>query len=82
MSSSLGSLLQQRELFEPPEIAVIKQFVFDRFQVIPGVIMQNTDIIIVVSGSALAGALRPHLSELKQACKTDKRLVLRVQHGA
>lgn len=82
MSSSLGNLLQQREFFEPPEISAIKQFVFERFQLTPGVIIQNTEIIIVIPSSALAGALRPQLPELKQACKINKRLVLRVQHGA
>jgi hypothetical protein len=79
MSNSIGSLLTQREFFEPPEIALIKQYVFEHYQVTPAVSIQNTEIIIGIGSSSLAGALRPQLGHIKQLCKTDKRLVLRIQ---
>lgn len=79
MTESIGSLLGQRELFEPPEIKIIQDFVQEKFQVKPQVMVGQSQIIIGVKGSALAGALRPLLTQIKDACQTDKRLVIRIQ---
>lgn len=79
MSDSIGSLLSGRERREPPEVQIIKTYVYAHFQATPQVTLQPRDIIIGVKSAALAGALRPHLLELQQACETDKRLVIRIQ---
>ena len=79
MADSIASLLSKRDMNEPPEVEIIKTFVFAHYQVTPMVTIQQRDIIIGVRSAALAGALRPRLRELKEACETDKRLVLRIQ---
>lgn len=79
MSDSIGSLLGQRQLFEPPEIKIIQDFVRQKFNVTPGVIMSEKQITIGVKSAALAGALRPLLLDITAACGTDKRLVIRIQ---
>ena len=79
MSESLGSLLAGRNIDQPPEVAIIQKFVEERFHSKPEVVVQEKQILITVKGAALAGALRPHLPDLKDACQTDKRLVIRIQ---
>lgn len=79
MADSLGSLLAKRSMDEPPEVQIIKTFVFAHYQTTPQVTVQQGNIIIGVKGAALAGALRPRLHELQEACQTDKRLVIRIQ---
>lgn len=76
---SLGNLLSGIKSDEPHEVTVIKEFVMQRFQATPTVSIGQRDITIIVKGSALAGALRPHLFELQQLCATPKRLVIRIQ---
>lgn len=79
MADSLESLLAGRKKAEPPEIAIIKSYVHDMFSVTPDVSMSEHQIIIGVKSSALAGALRPHLLQIKDACQTDKRLLIRIK---
>jgi hypothetical protein len=75
---NLGDLLAQRSPQEPPEVAIIKTFVYDQYQVTPTVMVREREIVIGVTSAALAGALRPQLPALKAACATDKRLLLRI----
>lgn len=79
MSDSIADLLAQRHIDEPAEIKIIQDFVQEKFQVKPQVMVGPSQIIIGVKGSALAGALRPLLTQIKDACQTDKRLVIRIQ---
>ena len=79
MSESLGDLLAGRQLNEPPEIKIIQDFLQEKFKVKPQVTVSDRQIIIGVKGSALAGALRPLLTQIKDACQTEKRLVIRIQ---
>lgn len=79
MSDSLGDLLANRKIDQPPEIAVIQQFVLEKFNSKPDVLIQEKQIVITVKGAALAGALRPLLPQLQEACQTKKRLVIRIQ---
>lgn len=79
MTESIGSLLADRNIDQPPEIAVIQGFVEERFQSKPEVMVKEKQIIIAVKGSGLAGALRPLLPQLQDACQTEKRLVIRIQ---
>lgn len=78
MSDSLGSLLSQRELFEPPEIARIKRFLMAEYQVGAQVGISGDKIVISVKGAALAGTLRMRLLELEQVAQTTKRLIIRI----
>ncbi len=78
MTNSLGDLLPQGRFEEPPEVRIIKDFVQEKFQQPVKVSIQQTQIIVHVQGSALAGALRTSLHELQALCQTDKRLVIRI----
>ncbi len=80
MSQSISELLGQRDFSEPPEIQIIRKFVQDKFNARAGVIVGHDRITISVNSSALAGALRLELINLKNLCKTDKKLVIRIQH--
>ncbi len=80
MSDSLGSLLSQRELFEPPEIKLIQAFIVQKFNVTPRVQVSATQIIVLVPGAAFAGALRPYTPQLQQAAQTTKKIIIRI-HG-
>jgi len=78
MSDSIADILSGQKFEEPPEIAVIKQFMADKFQSVGKVTVGPGQIIITVASSALAGTLRMHLHELKRLCQTQKRLVIRI----
>ena len=79
MAESIESLLAGRNIAEPSEIAIIKSFVEQKFQLVPDVAINEKQIIIIVQGAALAGALRPFLLQIQEECKTTKRLVIRIK---
>lgn len=79
MADAIGDILVGRQSEEPEEIRIIKKFICDMFQVEPKVSLMTDQIIIGVRGASLAGALRPHLFELQALCRTQKRLVIRIQ---
>ncbi len=79
MTDSLADLLGKRSFEEPPEIAIIKDFVAAKYQVVPTVSVNERQIIIGVPSAGLAGALRPELLQIKSLCNTEKRLVIRIQ---
>ena len=78
MGTSISDILGKRQFDEPQEIAIIKQFIAGHFGQTPRVKLTENAIIITVSSSALAGALRPRLHELQELAKTKKRLTLRI----
>ena len=78
MSNKIGDLLPTKRYEEPEEVQIIKSFVKETFDADAGVTVQSQQIVISVSGAALAGALRMHLHTLKQRCKTEKRLQIRI----
>lgn len=78
MSDSLADLLANRNFDEPEESKMIKEYIFAHFQADSNVTIQANQIIISVSNSSLAGALRPKLYELQQLCETKKRLSIRI----
>jgi len=78
MTSQIGELFDKSRFEEPAEVRVIKDFVYEKFQVIPQITIQQTQIIIGVPSAALAGALRMHLHQLQQLCQTEKRLAIRI----
>lgn len=78
MADSIGELLMQKDLGEPGEVLIIKNFLLDNYRAACNVSINNQQIVIAVAGASLAGALRMRLHELQGLCKTDKRLVLRI----
>jgi hypothetical protein len=78
MTDSIAEILGRQRFEEPEEVLVIKSFVKEHFDHIPGVAIQSSQIIISVPNAALAGTLRMHLHELASLCQTKKRLVIRI----
>ncbi len=78
MSESLGDLLAKKNLREPAEILVIRTFLHENYQADCQISTNQNQIVIVVKGASLAGAVRVRLHELQALCQTDKRLVLRI----
>jgi hypothetical protein len=74
----LADLLAKRGWEEPPEVGIIQSFLAKHYQATALITVQERQIIIAVKGSALAGAIRPQLHLLQEACHTDKKLVLRI----
>lgn len=79
MAESIESLLAGRKRSEPPEIAIVKEFVTNKFQYTPEVGLNERQVIITVKGSALAGALRLELIHLQELLQTSKRLIIRIK---
>lgn len=80
MTESIGDLLSGRRLNEPPEIKIIQDYVQLRYKVTPQVSVAGEQIIIGVKSAALAGTLRPQLPQIKDACQTEKRLIIRISN--
>lgn len=79
MTDSIGDLLQNRRLEEPPEIKIIQDFVQTKYEITPQVMVNQQQIVIGVKSAALAGTLRTQLPQIKTLCQTEKRLVIRIQ---
>jgi hypothetical protein len=76
---SLFDLLANRDLDEPPEMRLIKDYVNKHFKESVGVTAHDREVIITVRSSALAGALRTHTPQLQALLDdTTKRLIFRV----
>ncbi|TXG78129.1 hypothetical protein E6P97_00315 [Patescibacteria group bacterium] len=78
MTTSLADLLKNRAPAEPPEIAVIKEFVRTHYDAPCRVTVQTRLIVIQVSSAALAGSLRMRLHELQQQIGSERRLAIRI----
>lgn len=78
MTNSLGDILSNKNFDEPMEVQKIKQYVQRHFQSDVTVTLRETHIVIGVKNSALAGALRMQLHDIKQECQIDKRLIIRI----
>ncbi|MCA9329431.1 hypothetical protein KDA11_02210 [Candidatus Saccharibacteria bacterium] len=77
MSESLKDILKRRGSNNPPEIAIIKNFVEQRFKAVVTVSINDTQIIINTQNSALAGTLRLNIFELQNTVKSKKKLIIR-----
>lgn len=80
MADSLGDILngKTRKSNEPPEFAIIRARVIKEYKITPKLSMSNKNIIIGVPSAAIAGSLRLSLHEIREECKTDKRLLIRI----
>jgi hypothetical protein len=79
MSDSLASLLSRKDFDEPPEMAAIKSYVRKTFDEDCEVLVRERDIVITVSNSSLANALRLKVNELRDVAKTKKRIIFRIR---
>lgn len=75
---SLFTLLQNKDFDQPPEVAVIKDFVRKKYQADVHVRLSPQTIVMSVQSASLANSLRFDLPELKKSLQTDKRLSLRI----
>jgi hypothetical protein len=75
---SLFNILSKKGFDEPPEMASIKKYVHDEFNVDVGVQVRDRDIIIKVPNAALASTLRLRGPEIKRRCQLTKRLTFQI----
>lgn len=76
---SLFDLLSNRNIDEPPEIRVIKDYVREHFKETVGVLVRERDIVITVRSSALAGTLRTRAYDISKLLENpEKRLIFRI----
>lgn len=79
MTESLFDIFSRKDFSEPPEIAAIKDYVREHFDVEIEVIPRDYDIILTVPSASLASVLRFHARKLQSAANTKKRLVIRIR---
>lgn len=75
---SLFTILSDKDFDEPPEMAGIKKYVQDEFQVAVSVMVRERDIVIMVPNAALATTLRLRGPDIKRRCQLTKRLTFRI----
>ncbi len=75
---ALVDILGNRSFDEPPEVQRIKQYVLRHFQADVAVTVRPSQIVIGVRNSALAGALRMQMHNMKEECQIEKKLVIRI----
>ncbi len=63
---------------QPPELVAIKEYVLQTYGVQVTVATKGNDLVIYAPSSALAATLRLEMSALKQAVKTNKKLIIRI----
>lgn len=79
MSISIGDILARRHASEPPEMAAIKAYVYDRYKVMPMVQQQASGFVLSVPSAALAGTLRLESRQIITSCGLEKqRLIIRI----
>jgi hypothetical protein len=76
MMDNLSDILSRKGLHEPPEIKIIKDFVFKKYSESVSVKVDINKIIIFASSSALASSIRMNIPEIQKACDTDKRIAI------
>lgn len=75
---SLFTILSGKDFEEPPEIASIKKYIQDEFQIDASVQVRDKDIVVTVPNAALAGTLRMRVPEITRRCQLDKKLTFRI----
>ena len=78
MSSSIDDILKARNFTEPPEIRIIKAFVYSAIQSMPTVSASNDSFVIIVSDASAANVLRFKLPELQKKFNKKTRLIIRI----
>lgn len=78
LMDDLKNILSHKSFDEPAEMAAIKKYVLDQFNVSVSVMVRERDIVIQVPSAALANTLRLRSPEIKRLCQTNKRLTFRI----
>lgn len=78
MTDSIKDLLQKKNFDQPDEIIKIKNYVIKKFGEEPAVKVTPSSVVISVSNSALAGALRLELHKLENQLDSEKRLIIKI----
>lgn len=73
---NISDLLAGRNLSEPPESKIVKDFVLKKYNEVVSVKVELNKIVILVKNSALAGSIRMNIPEIQKACDTKKRIVI------
>jgi cytidylate kinase len=73
---NISDLLSQRNISEPPEIKIIKDFILKKYDEDVSVKIETSKIVIFASNSALANSIRMHIPEIQKVCDSDKRIVI------
>jgi AmiR/NasT family two-component response regulator len=74
----IRQLLENRVFDEPSEIKIIKKFIKNSFGEECLVKVSKLNINIIVSNSALAGALKEDLEDLKKQLGSQKRISISI----
>ena len=75
---NLDDILKNRDFNQPYEIKIIKDFIRINFDDQCLVKVTDLKILIVVSNSSLAGALKEKLESLKEKLDTKKNILIRI----
>jgi hypothetical protein len=78
---NIKNLISQRNLNEPPEIKLIKDYVQTNFKSSVDIAIRNDQIIINAPGAALAGALRLKIMDIQEVSLSDKRISIHISRG-
>lgn len=73
---NISDLLANRNLSEPPEIKIIKDFILNKYDEDVAIKIEQNKIIIFASNSALANSIRMNVPEIQKICDSDKRIVI------
>ncbi len=75
---SILNILSKKDFDEPPEIAAVKKYAKDAFNIEVSVMIRDRDVVISVPNSAAANALRLRSPDIKEVCHIEKRLTFRI----
>lgn len=79
MTDSLSDILGKRQYSEPPEVAIIKEFVKSEIGETPKVSVSDGNFYVLISSSAAAGNLRFKLFQLQRSLGHAHKIIIRVQ---
>lgn len=71
---NLSDLLANKNLSEPPEAKIIKNFIFNKYGEVVSVKIESNKTIIYAANSALASSIRMDIPEIQKACDSDNRI--------
>jgi hypothetical protein len=73
---NLSDILANKNLREPPETKLIKEYVLNKYDEHVGVQVDLNKIIILVNNSALASSIRMCIPEIQKICGTKKQIAI------
>lgn len=75
---SLIDILGKRDFDEPSELAEIKNFIIEEYQVQPTVKINGETIVINLPNASLVSTVRLRGPEIKKRYKINKKLIFRI----